>query len=142
MGKKQWKTVTHEVKRHARMSKSQICTVFTSGWAIGVVCDMFMWPIGTVIGGVYCHKRQREKEHGKFTVAHNSVALRLIAQRWNKNYFEPLGLQVHLDPPDAVIYDSMEEMDVASTKFFNTSRRRAILLPQPAKTRAKQTKRR
>ena len=111
------------------MSKSQICTVFTSGWAIGVVCDMFMWPIGTVIGGVYCHKRQREKEHGKFTVAHNSVALRLIAQRWNKNYFEPLGLQVHLDPPDAVIYDSMEEMDVASTKFFKYQQKKGYSSP-------------
>ena len=88
-----------------------------------------MWPIGTVIGGVYCHKRQREKEHENFTVAHTSGALRLMAQRWNKNYFEPLGLQVRLEPPDAVIYDSMEEMDVASTKSFKYQQKKGYSSP-------------
>ena len=111
------------------MSKSQFCTVFASGWAIGVVCDMFMWLIGTVIGGVYCHKRQREKEHEDFTVAHTSGALRLMAQRWNKSYSEPLGLQVRLGPPDDIIYDSVEEMDVASTKLFKYQQKKGYSSP-------------
>ena len=129
VGKKQWNSFTHEVKHHARMSKSQLCTVFASGWAIGVVCDMFMWLIETVIGGVYCHKRQREKEHENFTAAHTSGALRLMAQRWDKNYFESLGLQVRLEPPDAVIYDSMKEMDVASRKSFKYQQKKGYSSP-------------
>jgi hypothetical protein len=128
VGKRQWETFTHEIKRHARMTKSQFCFVVFTSWGLGFCCNLFIPSSGLVIGSIYCHKEQKRKEHENFSIAHTSGALQKLAERWNRNYFEALGLQVRLEPPDAA-YNGMNEMDVASTRLFKYQQKKGYSSP-------------
>ena len=116
--KAQWRLFTREVKNHAAMSKAQWCTVLATGFACGIVVDLVCFPFGIVVAGVVHHKKKKQSEHQNFGIAHSTGALEMLAKRWNKNFFEPLGLQVRIEPPDLASFESMEKMDVASTKLF------------------------
>ena len=128
VGKRQWRTFTHEIKSHARMTKSQFCFVLFTTWGISVCGGLFLPFAGMAIGGIYSHKQQKRKEHENFNVAHTSGALQKLADRWNRNYFEGLGLQVRLEPPD-VVHDGIKEMDIASTRLFKYQQKRGYSSP-------------
>ncbi|KAL2038791.1 hypothetical protein N7G274_008549 [Stereocaulon virgatum] len=128
VGKEQWKTFTHEIKRHARMTKSQFFLNLFTSWGLGFCCNLIIPISGPIISGVYSHKEQKRKEHENFNIAHASGALQKLADRWNTNYFENLGLQVRVEPPDAV-QDDMKEMDIASTRLFKYQQKRGYSSP-------------
>ncbi len=57
----------------------------------------------------------KHREHENFTRAYNTGQLKMLADRWNWQYFHALGLHVRIEPPGV---GRMDGMDVSSTKLF------------------------
>ena len=52
----------------------------------------------------------------------------MFEDRWNDDYFHPLGLHIRVEPPDIGKTDSM---DVASSKLFKYQQKRGTVSPAP-----------
>ena len=52
----------------------------------------------------------------------------MFEDRWNNDYFHPLGLHVRIEPPGV---GNMDGMDVASTKLFRYQQKLGTLSPAP-----------
>ena len=52
----------------------------------------------------------------------------MFEDRWNHDYFHPLGLHIRVEPPDIGKTDSM---DVASSKLFKYQQKRGTVSPAP-----------
>lgn len=114
--KVQWKLFTHELKSHAKMSGKQIATLVAVNIAYGVLFNFVTTPlIAAIPSTVLSYQWQKKTEHQNFQAAQSTGVLDMFMQRWNKNYFESLGLHVAIALPDM---GRMEDMDVSSTKLF------------------------
>ncbi|KAK0508666.1 hypothetical protein JMJ35_008942 [Cladonia borealis] len=123
-----WKAFTREVKGYGSMSKSQWANVLGCSFAVGLVIDSFILPGagGLVVAPVLTHKRRRNKERENFRVAFDSGGLQLVAEKWNRELFEPLGLQVRIEPPNHFRAKDMKTMDVSSTKLFKYQEKKGL----------------
>jgi len=112
----QWKLFTHELKSHARMSGKQFATYVAVNIAYGVLFNFVTTPfIAAVPSTILGYKWQKKTEHENFQAAQNAGVLDMFVQRWNKIYFEQLGLHVAVALPEM---GRMNDMDVSSTKLF------------------------
>lgn len=98
VSKPQWKLFTHELKSHAKMSGTQ--------WIFG-------WGM-------------EKMEYENLVLSHNVGALDIFVKRWNKDFFNPLGLQVLIALPGM---GHLEDSDVSSTKLFKYQQRYGITSP-------------
>ena len=116
----QWKAFTREVKGCGSMSKSQWACVLGYSFGVGLLVDLSIAPLlgQLVVAPVLAHKKRRNKERENFRVAFASGGLQLVTEKWNKILFEPLGLQVRIEPPNCFHARDMSTMDVSSTKLF------------------------
>ena len=122
-----WKAFTREVKGYGSMSKSQWASVLGWSFAVGLYVDCFIAPLGTLVVGPVCsHKKRRNKERENFRVAFASGGLQLVAEKWDKILFEPLGLQVRIEPPYHFGARDMATMDVSSTKLFKYQEKQGV----------------
>ena len=123
----QWKAFTREVKGCGSMSKSQWVCVLGCSLGVGLLIDCLLAPLGhLVIVPVCVHKKRRNKERQNFRVAFASGGLQLVAEKWNRILFEPLGLQVLIEPPNYFGDRDMATMDVSSTKLFKYQEKKGI----------------
>ena len=114
-----WAAFTKEVTASGKMSKSQWATVVGCSCAVGLLVDCFLPPCGQLVfAPVFGHKKRRDKERENFRIALASGGLQLVTEKWNRILFEPLGLQVLIEPPNCFGASNMATMDVASTKLF------------------------
>lgn len=75
---------------------------------------------------------QKHREHENFLLAYQSGAMKVFQDRWNRDYFHALGLQIRVEPPDMGI-GSMNEMDVASSKLFRYQQKLGTSSPAPGR---------
>lgn len=54
--------------------------------------------------------------------------MKVFEDRWNNDYFHPLGLHVRIEPPGI---GEMDGMDVASSKLFRYQQKRGTSSPAP-----------
>ncbi len=115
-----WKAFTRDVKGYGSMSKSQWASVLGCSCAVGLFVDCFFAPLlgQLVVAPIFAHKKRKNKERENFRVAFASGGLQLVAEKWNRILFEPLGLQVRIEPPNYFGARDMSTMDVSSTKLF------------------------
>ncbi len=112
----QWKLFTHEVKSQARLSGKQVATFVAVSVACGVLCSFVTTPFAAAVPCTFLgYQWQKKTEHENMEAAQNTGVLDMLMQRWNQNYFEPLGLHVAVALPQM---GKMEDMDVSSTKLF------------------------
>ena len=122
-----WKAFTREVKGYGSMSKSQWASALGWSFAVGLYVDCFIAPLGSLVVAPVCsHKKRRNKERENFRVAFASGGLRLVAEKWDKILFEPLGLQVRIEPPNHFGARDMATMDVSSTKLFKHQEKKGV----------------
>lgn len=123
----QWKAFTREVKAYGSMSKSQWATVLGSSFAVGLWVDLLLPGAGQLVVVPICaHKKRRNKERDNFRVASASGGLQLVAEKWNRDLFKPLGLQVRIEPPNYFEARDMSTMDVSSTKLFKYQEKKGV----------------
>ena len=122
-----WAAFTKEVTAYGKMSKSQWATVVGCSCAAGLLVDCFL-PLGgqLVFAPVFGHKKRRDKEKENFRIALASGGLQLVTEKWNRNLFGPLGLQVLIEPPNCFGASNMATMDVASTKLFRYQEKKGL----------------
>ena len=122
-----WAAFTREVTAYGRMSKSQWATVLGCSCAFGLLVDCVLPLSGQlVLAPVVGHKKRRNKEQENFRIAFASGGLQLVTDRWNKILFEPLGLQVLIEPPNCFGASNMATMDVSSTKLYRYQEKKGL----------------
>ncbi len=122
-----WRAFTMEVKGCGSMSKSQWASVMGCSYGVGLLANFFLFPYGQlVVAPVYAYKRQRDKESENFNVSFASGGLQLVAEKWNRILFEPLGLQIRIEPPNYFGARDMSTMDVSSTKLFRHQEKKGV----------------
>ena len=122
-----WAAFTREVTAYGSMSKSQWATLLGCSCAVGLLVDCFLPPCGLLVFvPVFTHKKRRDKESENFRTALASGGLQLVTEKWNRILFEPLGLQVLIEPPNCFGASNMATMDVASTKLFRYQEKRGL----------------
>ncbi|KAK4694081.1 hypothetical protein P7C71_g3439, partial [Lecanoromycetidae sp. Uapishka_2] len=94
-----------------------------------VVPFLFGVP-GLVGAGITGHNMRKHREQENLAFAQQSGALDAFAKRWNKEYFEPLGLHVRIEAPNMPTYNTLEEMDVTSTKLFKYREKHGTTSPK------------
>ena len=70
----------------------------------------------------------KQKQHENFHLAYEGGAMKVLEDRWNKDYFHPLGLHVRIEPPGI---GKMDGMDVASSKLFKYQQKMGTSSPAP-----------
>ena len=122
-----WAAFTKEVTAYGKMSKSQWATVVGCSCAVGLLVDCFL-PLGgqLVFAPIFGHKKRTDKEKENFRIALASGRLQLVTEKWNRNLFGPLGLQVLIEPPNCFSTSNMATMDVASTKLFRYQEKKGL----------------
>lgn len=113
VNKPQWTMFSHELQAFAWMSKSQ--------WVTVIACHV---GIGHIMG----YKLQKHTERENFLLAYQGGFIKAIEDRWNSDYFHPLGLQVRVEPSGMGMTDGM---DVTSTKLFRYQQKMGISSPAP-----------
>lgn len=73
-------------------------------------------------------KMQKKREHENFKLAYQGGAMKVFEDRWNKDYFHPLGLHIRIEPPGI---GDMDGMDVASSKLFRYQQKMGTSSPAP-----------
>ena len=123
-----WKAFTREVKACGSMSKSQWASVIGCSFALGLLFDCFFLPGAgqLVVAPIYGHKIRKTKERENFRDAFDTGGLQLVAEKWNRDLFEPLGLQVRIEPPNCFRARDMSTMDVSSTKLFKYHEKKGV----------------
>lgn len=61
-------------------------------------------------------------------MAYESGLVTVVEDRWNEDYFHPLGLQIRIEPPGV---GKVIDMDVTSTKLFKYQQKIGITSPAP-----------
>ena len=123
----QWAAFTREVTAYGRMSKSQWATVIGCSCAFGLLVDCVLPLSGQlVIAPILGHKNRSNKERENFCLALASGGLQLVTEKWNRVLFEPLGLQVLIEPPNYFGASNMATMDVSSTKLYRYQERKGL----------------
>ena len=56
--------------------------------------------------------------------------MKIFEDRWDNDYFQPLGLQIRIEPPGMNI-ENMSSLDVASSKLFRYQHKKGTLSPAP-----------
>ena len=79
-------------------------------------------------GAVAGWKMRKNREHRNFVLAYRAGNLKIFEDRWNHDYFHPLGLHVRVEPPGV---GRMDDMDVASSKLFRYQRKMGTSSPGP-----------
>ena len=75
------------------------------------------------MGGLAGYEAQKVHEQANFTTSKQSGTMDRWLEKWNENYFQPLGLYVLIDEPQV---GGSIQMDVASTKLYKYQQRRGI----------------
>ena len=123
----QWAAFTREVTAYGRMSKSQWATVIGCSCAFGLLVDCVLPLSGQlVIAPILGHKNRSNKERENFCLALASGGLQLVTEKWNRVLFEPLGLQVLIEPPNYFGASNMATMDVSSTKLYRYQEKKGL----------------
>lgn len=73
---------------------------------------------------------KKHNEHTNFLEAYQGGAMKIFEDRWNNNYFQPLGLQIRIEPPGMDIAN-ISSMDVASSKLFRYQHKKGTPSPAP-----------
>ena len=73
---------------------------------------------------------KKHKQHKNFLEAYLGGAMKIFEDRWNNDYFQPLGLQIRIEPPGMDI-GNMSSMDVASSKLFRYQQKKGTPSPAP-----------
>ena len=71
---------------------------------------------------------KKHREHKNFELAYRVGNLKVFEDRWNHDYFHPLGLHVRIEPPGV---GRMDGMDVASSKLFRYQQKMGTSSPAP-----------
>ena len=71
---------------------------------------------------------KKHREHRNFLLAYRGGAMKVLADRWNDNYFHQLGLHVRVEPPG---FANMDGMDVSSSKLFRYQHEMDTSSPAP-----------
>ena len=122
-----WKAFTREIKGYGSMSKSQWASMLGINLAIGLIVDFIVPGAGQlVVVPLLTHKGRRNKERDNFKAAFASGGLQLVAENWNRELFEPLGLQVRIEPPNCFVAKDMSTMDVFSSKLFRYQEKKGL----------------
>lgn len=122
-----WAAFTREATAYGRMSKSQWATVLGCSCAVGLLVDCFLPLFGQLVFvPIFAHKKRRDKERENFRIALASGGLQLVTEKWNRILFEPLGLQVLIEPPTCFGASNMATMDVSSTKLFRYQEKKGL----------------
>ena len=122
-----WKAFTREVKGYGSMSKSQWASMLGINLAVGIIVDFVVPGAGQlVVVPVLNHKGRRNKERDNFRVAFASGGLQMVAEKWNRELFEPLGVQVRIEPPNCFVAKDMSTMDVSSSKLFKYQEKKGL----------------
>lgn len=125
-----WAIFTREVTAYGSLSKSQWATLLGCGCAVGLLIDCFLPPCGLLVFvPIFAHKKRRDKERENFGTALVSGGLQLVTEKWNRILFEPLGLQVLIEPPSCFGASNMATMDVASTQLFRYQEKKGLYSP-------------
>ena len=81
---------------------------------------------GAIPAFVMTNKWAKKAEHSNFLLAHASGEFESFATRWNKTYFEPLGLHVVI----AIAGEGRtEDADIVSTRLFRHRQKTYLLTP-------------
>lgn len=112
--------------------------MFVGTFLVGGLCSFA--TVGLVGGGVVGHKMRKHREQRNFAFAHQNGVLDDFAKRWNKDYFEALGLQVRVEAPNSSGRSNMEDMDVTSTKLFKYQEKNGISSADPGTAASKSDK--
>ena len=122
-----WAAFTREVTAYGKMSKSQWAILVGCSCAVGLLFDCLIPLSGELVfAPVFAHKKRRDKERENFRIALASGGLQLVTEKWNRILFEPLGLQVLIEPPNCFGASNMATMDVASTKLFRYQEKKGL----------------
>ena len=123
-----WKAFTREVKACGSMSKSQWASVIGCSLALGLLVDFFILPGAgqLVVAPLHGHKKRKTQERANFRDTFDTGGLQLVAEKWNRDLFEPLGLQVRIEPPEYFRPRDMSTMDVSSTKLFKYQEKKGV----------------
>ena len=73
-------------------------------------------------------KMHKHKEHKNFLIAYNGGAFQIFEDRWNNEYFHPLGLHVRIEPPGV---GRMDAMDISSSKLYKYQHKVGTSSPAP-----------
>ena len=73
-------------------------------------------------------KMTKHKEHENFNRAYHNGLFNPVENRWNKDYFHPLGLHIRIEPPGI---GRLDGMDVSSSKLFRYQRKMGTFSPTP-----------
>lgn len=74
------------------------------------------------------YKMHKHREQKNFLLAYQSGVMKGFEDRWNNDYFHPLGLHVRIEPPGV---GEMNDMDVTSTKLFRYQQKMGTSSPAP-----------
>ena len=125
-----WAAFTREITAYGSLSKSQWAILLGCSCAVGLLIDCFLPPFGLLgFVPIFAHKKRRDKERENFGTALVSGGLQLVTEKWNRTLFEPLGVQVLIEPPNCFGASNMATMDVASTKLFRYQEKKGLYSP-------------
>jgi len=123
-----WNLFQKEIRKHASMSISQWGTCIISGWAYGTLFSAATGFFGPFIWIVITHKMRKQREQHNWIAAIACGAINHCLDRWNLDYFEPMGLHATVEPPGC---GNMADSDVTSTKLFKYHQKHGFASEQP-----------
>ena len=123
-----WKAFTREVKACGSMSKTQWASVIGCSFALGLLVDFCILPGAgqLVVAPLHGHKKRKTHERENFKDVFDTGGLQMVAEKWNRDLFEPLGLQVRIEPPNYFRARDMTTMDISSTKLFKYQEKKGV----------------
>lgn len=115
--KRHWHIFVRDIRSMASLDLEQYATVALTRCAIGAIGGLFLNVLILPAAGVVGHKMGKDFEMQNMAKAYAFGSTRRCTDRWNRDYFEVLGLHAQIEIPGPTSTSDVD-MDITSSKAY------------------------